>query len=132
MHAFDHRDLEQYKAEVKEKWGSTDAYREHAEKTKNYSKDKWSRLTGEMNEIFAAFAACRRDGHSPDSTEVQALVAQLQRHITAHYYHCTDEILAGLGQMYTADERFRQNIDRHADGTAAYVRDAIGICCGQR
>ena len=46
------------------------------------------------------FAACKNSGVSADSAEAQALVAKLQAHITAHYYTCTDEILAGLGQMY--------------------------------
>ena len=47
------------------------------------------------------------------------------------YYHCTDEILAGLGQMYVADERFRNNIDKHGAGTAAFIREAIDNFCRQ-
>ena len=31
--------------------------------------------------------------------------------------------------MYVADERFKNNIDKHADGTAAFICEAIGICC---
>jgi hypothetical protein len=31
--------------------------------------------------------------------------------------------------MYVADERFKKNIDKHADGTAAYVREAISYYC---
>ncbi|MBQ5675928.1 MAG: TipAS antibiotic-recognition domain-containing protein, partial [Lachnospiraceae bacterium] len=34
-----------------------------------------------------------------------------------------------LGQMYVADERFKNNIDKHADGTAAYVSEAIAHYC---
>lgn len=37
-----------------------------------------------------------------------------------------DQILAGLGQMYVADDRFRNNIDRHAEDTAAFICEAIG------
>ena len=48
-------------------------------------------------------------------------------YITENYYHCTNEILAGLGQMYVADERFKNNIDKHADGTAAFISEAIGV-----
>ena len=32
MKAFDSREFEKHKAEAKEKWGSTDAYKEHAKK----------------------------------------------------------------------------------------------------
>ena len=57
----------------------------------------------------------------------KALVAGLQAHITANYYTCTDEILAGLGQMYVADERFKKNIDKYGDGTAEFVSEGIRI-----
>ena len=64
------------------------------------------------------------------SREAQALVEKLQRFITAHYYDCTKEILSGLGQMYAADERFRENIDRAGGpGTAEFASRAIDIYC---
>ena len=75
--------------------------------------------------IFAEFAACKESGASTESAEVQALVAKLQAHITSNYYTCTDEILAGLGKMYACDERFKKNIDKYGDGTAAFAADAI-------
>ena len=53
----------------------------------------------------------------------------LQNHITENYYRCSNEILAGLGQMYVADERFKNNIDKHADGTSEFIREAIEVYC---
>ena len=129
MSAFDNSEFEKHKAEAKEKWGKTDAYKEHTEKTKHYSKDKWNNLTEEMNDILAEFAACMKNGEEPDSTDAQTLVKMLQIHITENYYLCTNEILAGLGQMYVADERFRNNIDKHADGTTEFIREAIEAYC---
>ena len=129
--AFDSTEFDKYKAEAREKWSGTAAYKEHEEKTKGYSKDKWGQLAGEMDEIFAQFALCMKNGDAPACDEAQALVKRLQAHITANYYHCTDAILAGLGQMYVADDRFRGNIDKHADGTAAFACEAIGIYCGK-
>ena len=131
MKAFDNSEFEKHKAEAKEKWGKTDAYREHEEKTKNYGKQKWNDLAAGMDCILAEFAVCMRKGETPDSAEAQSLVKKLQSHITENYYHCTKEILAGLGQMYVADERFKNNIDRHAEGTAAFICEAIGIYCGK-
>ncbi len=131
MSAFDNSEFEKYKAEAKEKWGTTDAYKEHAEKTKEYSKDKWNTLVEEMNDIFAEFAACRKSGEGPDSAEAQSLVKKLQNHITENYYRCTNEILAGLGQMYVMDERFKNNIDKHGAGTAEFVSEAIKVYCGK-
>ena len=62
-------------------------------------------------------------------TKAHAIVAKLQAHITANYYTCTDEILAGLGKMYVADERFKKNIDKYGDGTAEFVATVIEVYC---
>ena len=131
MKAFDNSEFETYKDEAKAKWGKTDAYKEHAEKTKGYSKEKWNNLVEEMNDIFAEFAACWNNGEDPNSAKAQNLVKTLQNHITENYYHCTNEILAGLGQMYVLDERFRNNIDKHGNGTAEFVREAVNVYCGK-
>ena len=56
-------------------------------------------------------------------------VEKLQRCITDNFYTCTNEILAGLGQMYVADERFKNNIDKHGEGTAEYVSQCIKSYC---
>ena len=129
--AFDNSEFESYKAEAKEKWGNTDAYREHAEKTKNYSQGKWNSLADDMNDIMAEFALCMQKDSEPSSEEAQELVKKLQNHITENYYLCTNQILSGLGLMYVADERFKNNIDKHGDGNAQFISDAIQVYCGQ-
>ncbi len=133
MKAFDNKEYEetkkQYEKEVKQRWGETDAYKEHQEKTKSYSKEKWQEATAGLEEIMEEFARCKDSGVNADSEEALALAQKLQNHITEQYYTCTKEILAGLGKMYVADERFRNNIDKHGEGTAEFVSEAIGKYC---
>ena len=117
--------MKNYETEARSRWGNTDAYREHEQKTKGYTKEKWAEANDGMMAIFAEFAACKDSCASADSTEAQAHVAKLQTHITENYYTCTDEILAGLGKMYVADERFKKNIDKNGEGTAEYVSMVI-------
>ena len=119
--------MKSYEAEARERYGNTVAYREHEQKTKNYTKEKWAEANDGLMAIFAEFATCKNNGVSADSVEVQALVAKLQAHITANYYTCTDEILAGLGKMYVADERFKKNIDKYGEGTAEFAAEGIRI-----
>ena len=114
-----------YNSEARSRWGNTDAYREHEQKTKYYTKEKWTEANDGLMAIFAEFAALKNSGETADSAETQALVAKLQAHITANYYTCTDEILAGLGKMYVADERFKKNIDKCGEGTAEFASEAI-------
>ena len=121
-----------YSTEARKRWGDTDAYREHEQKTKNYTKEKWLEANDGMMAIFAEFAACKESGADSTSNEAQALVAKLQAHITSSYYTCTDEILAGLGRMYVADERFKKNIDKYGEGTAEFVSDVISKYCYER
>ena len=74
--------MSNYDIEVKERWGETDAYKEHAEKTAGYSKDKWQKIKDGLNALFAKLAECMNNGYTADSTEAPALVKELQRHIT--------------------------------------------------
>ena len=121
-----------YETEVYSRWGATDAYREHEQKTKNYTKEMWTEANDGLMAIFAEFAVGKASGASADSSEPQALVAKLQTHITANYYTCTDEILAGLGKMYIADERFKKNIDKYGEGTAEFVAEAIKVSSAKK
>lgn len=133
MNAFDNNDYDtarkQYEAEAKERWGKTDAYKEHEQKTADYSKDKWRQVNDGLNAVLAQFVVCLQGGQAPDSNEAQALVKELQSYITENYYTCHNDILKGLGQMYVADERFKNNIDKHATGTAEFVSKAIEFYC---
>ena len=116
-----------YKTEACFRWGATDAYREHEQKTKNYTKEKWAEANDGLMAIFAEFAECKASGVSADFDEAQVLVEKLKTHITANYYTCTDEILEGLGKMYVADERFKKNIDKYGEGTADFAAEGIRI-----
>ena len=119
--------MKSYETEAREHYGNTAAYIEHEQKTKNYTKEKWSEANDGLMAIFAEFAASKDSGASADSDDAQALVAKLQTHITENYYTCTDEILAGLGKMYVSDERFKKNIDKYGEGTAEFVAEGIRI-----
>ena len=119
--------MDNYKTEARERWGNTVAYREHEKKTKNYTKEKWAEANDGLMAIFAGFAECKNHEYDVNLPEVQSLVGKLQDYITQNYYTCTDEILAGLGKMYVADERFKKNIDKYGEGTAEFAAEGIRI-----
>lgn len=133
FNAFDMTKIEEnkkkYAAEVKDRWGSTAAFQESQEKTENYDSKKWNMLNEESGAILKAFGENRQ--LSPDSQQASQLVKQWQAYITANFYNCTKEILAGLGLMYIEDERFKQNIDQYGEGTAAFMEKAIESYCNQ-
>lgn len=128
--AFDRSGMNKYAQEVKERWGTTDAYRESLEKENGRTENE-EKLIGEgMMDLFRNFGSLKE--LAPDSAEAQAAVQALKDYITANYYKCTNEILSGLGQMYVGDERFLNNIDATGgEGTAAFTAAAIGAYCGK-
>lgn len=83
---------------------NTDAYREHEQKTKNYIKEKWAEVNEKLMTMFAEFATCKQSGAYAYSNEARHLSPSSRHTLTANYYTCTFEILAGLGKMYVADE----------------------------
>lgn len=113
-----------YAKEVKQRWGDTDAYKESESRNTDFSK-----AAALLDAVFEEFAELNRSGISPSDEPAKVQVEKLQQCITDNFYTCTNEILAGLGQMYIADERFKTNIDKHGEGTAEYVSQCIESYC---
>ena len=123
---FNTQQLDAYKTEAKAKWGDTVAYAEYAQKEAK-GKD-FNSIAAQMMQLFAELGTLRH--LPPDDDTVQQKIASLQQFITDNFYTCTKEILYGLGQMYTADERFTQNIDKAGgEGTAHFASEAIKVYC---
>ena len=126
--AFDTSKLEEYAAEAKERWGNTDAYRAAEQKRGSQSKDEQAAGDNALMAVFAEFGKLL--GGDPASADALALAKKLQDTISANYYPCSKEILASLGEMYTADERFLKNIDRAGgEGAAEFAAQAIRSYC---
>lgn len=126
--AFDTSKIDEYARRAKEQWGNTAEYKESEEKAKGRTKEEEKDMMVQFMQIFMEFDAIK--DQAPDGTEAQSQVKKLQDYITEHFYHCSDEILSGLGQMYAADGEFKENIDRAGgEGTAVFVSDAIRCFC---
>ena len=125
---FDWRKIEKYKAEAKKSWGDTEAYREYEKKAADYSEKKEKMLAGALMDLFKEFGTMR--DQSPADPDVQNQVKKLQDFITANYYTCTKQILAGLGQMYGAGGEMTDHIEAAGGkGTAEFAAKAISEYC---
>ena len=128
--AFDTKKIDEYAARAKASWGNTPAYKEFEEKSKGRTKEQDRDISLGLMEIFAEFGAIRAT--DPASEEAQALVKKLQDYITDNFYTCTNEILNGLGKMYSGGGEFTKNIDNYGgEGTAEFAHQAIDLYCGQ-
>lgn len=122
----------EYAAEIKERWGCTEAFAESEKKTAAYSKEQWAAIQEEMQQLFETFSELHTKKETPDCEEAQNAVRRWQDFITTYFYPCSNEILAGLGAMYTEDERFRKNLDKNGEGTADWLSKAIACYCSQK
>ena len=93
-------------------------------------------IKGECNMPFTAFDQTdinkTRKKERPDCDEAQKLVAAWQRHITEHYYDCSTEMLAGLGQMYQQDPRFSENLEQYGKDCSEFASQAIHVYCQKK
>ena len=122
--AFDTKKIDEYAAQAKASWGTTDAYKEYEQKSAGRTKEAQQKLNVEMMDIFAEFGKIK--DLSPESEEAVSLARKLQAHITENYYTCTDKILLGLGMMYAGGGDFTTNIDKvGGEGTAVFACEAI-------
>lgn len=129
--AFQKTEFDRYAEEAREKWGTTKAYAEYEQKRKGRTEEEMKTAADRMIALFAELGSLRE--HSPADREVQEKIEELQAWITENYYHCTDEILSGLGQMYAGDERMKHNIDQAGgEGTAEFVSQAVAVYCSGR
>lgn len=128
---FDNSEFEnlrdKYADEAEKLYGNTDAYKESKKKAQKYSKEDWHTIYKESENIMSEFYS--KKNCDVDSEEVFTLVEKWKNHITKYYYKCTKEILQGLGLMYVNDERFKNNIDKHGEGTAEFMSAAINSYC---
>ena len=126
--AFDKSKIEGYQKLAKETWGETEAYKEYEEKAAKTSDTEKRQAAEDMMQLFFEFGDMK--ALDPSDSKVQAQVKKLQDFITKNYYTCTNEILAGLGQMYAAGGDFTANIDlAGGKGTAEFVSKAIEEYC---
>ena len=125
---FDANEIEQYKAEVKSKWGNSKAYQEYEQRVVSHSEHNDSKFINEIMSLFTDLGAMKQ--LPPTDKAVQEKIAALQAYINENFYTCSNDILKELSEMYVCDDRFKKNIDRFGgEGTAKFVREAILVYC---
>lgn len=128
--AFDTGKIDEYSRKAKETWGQTDVYKEFEQKTKGMSKFEMQVVGSQFMDIFVEFGSLL--DYPLDSEVVQKQVKKIQDFITENYYTCTNRILAGLGQLYSAGGEMTENINKASGaGVAEFVSEAIKIYCNK-
>lgn len=122
---FDGFDPSQYEEEARQRFGHTDAYRESNRRAKNYGLAEWEAIKTEQDEIYKAAAKLLVAGERPDSAAAMDVAERHRLSIERWFYPCSYTMHQGLADMYEADARFAQNIDKYGDGLTPYLSAAF-------
>ncbi|HUP88436.1 MAG TPA: MerR family transcriptional regulator [Longimicrobiales bacterium] len=122
---FDEFDHTKYEDEARERWGHTEAYKESARRTKQYTKEDWARMKSEMESLNQRMVEVMKSGKPASDAAATAIAEQHRQHIDRWFYPCSHKMHVGLGEMYISDPRFAENYEKYAVGLAQYMRDAI-------
>jgi DNA-binding transcriptional MerR regulator len=118
-------DPTEYEAEVEERWGETDAYKESARRTARYTKEDWARFKTESEEIGAEAIALMDAGVAPDDPRATDVVEKARLQIDTWFYPCSHEMHSNLAEMYIADPRFTATYEKMRTGMAQWWHNAI-------
>jgi DNA-binding transcriptional MerR regulator len=125
LEVFGDHDPDQYKQEVEDRWGKTDAYRESARRTASYTKADWERIKTQGQAAIEQVVAAMQAGKPADSAEAMAGAEAHRAQIDDAFYECSYEMHTGLAEMYIADPRFTATYEKIAPGLAQNLHDAI-------
>ena len=112
-------------AEVEERWGDTDPYRESKRRASRYTKSDWERIKAEGQAAIERVVHAMQAGLPAGSPEAMEGAEAHRRQIDDAFYPCSYEMHVGLAEMYLADPRFTATYEKIAPGLAQYLHDAI-------
>lgn len=120
------KQIDEYQAEAKARWGNTKAWKQSQERLRNWSKEDMQKVQEEGQVILGKIAPLMDAGVTDSG--VQALIAEYHQHMN-RFYDCSKVMFRNLGSMYSEDERFAVYYEKIAPGLAAFMTEAIHVYC---
>jgi MerR family transcriptional regulator, thiopeptide resistance regulator len=120
-------DPKQYEDEVKQRWGNTDAYKISAQRAKSYTEADWQTIREEQGAIYADAVTARNDGVRPDEPRAMDIAERYRLSFDRWFYPCSPQMHCALADMWEADRRYADNIDKYGGtpGLTAYLAAAV-------
>ena len=117
--------MNEYEAELQERWGDTAAFEQSQARTSKYSHADFAAAKIDQEAVTERFATAFGNGVDYKSAEVQEIVVAHREAISKWFYDCSIEMQRNLAAMYLSDERFKKYYDGRVRGLAQYVHDSI-------
>ena len=114
-----------FEAEVRERWGQTEAYKESSSRTSKYSQSDFQAAKVDQEVATELFVYACGNQLPVNSEAAQKAVRAHREAISKWFYECSVEMQKQLAILYVQDPRFKENYDGRLSGLAQYVHDAI-------
>jgi hypothetical protein len=85
----------------------------------------WQRIKEEQAAIYAAAVAARNDGVRPDEPRAMDIAERHRLSFDRWFYPCSPQMHCGLADMWEADRRYADNIDKYGAGLTEYLAAAV-------
>ncbi|MEE4195367.1 MAG: MerR family transcriptional regulator [Anaerolineae bacterium] len=118
---YDPAKQEAYEHEIREKYGDR-LWKQSKQRYSSLSKAEQEAIQREGQEITQAILDDFDKGY--DHPDVQVNIAKWHAYMQ-HFYDCSLDTFAGLGQMYVEDPRFKANYDAQREGFAEFMCQAM-------
>jgi DNA-binding transcriptional MerR regulator len=118
-------DPARYEDEVKLRWGNTDAYKISAQRTKRYTEADWAKFKDEQGAIYADASAAMKSGVPVDDARAMDIAERHRLSIDRWFYPCSPTMHCGLADLWEADRRYADNIDKHCPGLTVYLAAVV-------
>ena len=122
---FDGFDPDQYAEETEARWGNTDAYKISAKRTKSYTEADWQTIRDEHAAIYADALAARAAGVRPDEPRAMDIAERYRLSFDRWFYPCSTQMHSRLADMWEADRRYADSIDKFGAGLTEYLAAAV-------
>ncbi|NMB02087.1 MAG: MerR family transcriptional regulator [Firmicutes bacterium] len=114
---------EKYGKEIREKYGDEVVDSSNA-KLMGLSEEQYAEQEKLATEIIESLTAAVGK-EEPQGAEGQRIAELHRKWLSFYWPSYSKEAHAGLAEMYVADERFTAYYDKHKEGSAQFLRDAI-------
>ena len=122
---FEGFDPSRYEDEVRQKWGTSEAFGESEKRTRRYTPDDWKALKTEQAAIYDDAHSALQAGQRPSDGAVMDIAERHRLSIDRWFYPCSHRMHLGLASMYEDDDRFRLTIDAQREGLTPFLAKAI-------
>jgi MerR family transcriptional regulator, thiopeptide resistance regulator len=92
---------------------------------KSYTEEDWRKLKAEQAAIYTDALSALKRGVGANDARAMDIAERHRLSIDRWFYPCSPQMHCGLADLWEADRRYADNIDKHGSGLTEYLAAAV-------